>query len=120
MKPAPAAIIALEARHNAALAIGRAQALLSAGATKTMTAGQWMLNTAMSANPIGLVIAGLAALVGVGYLVYQNFDTVRALCTTMWESPTAQILLFAAGPVGWLINAGIGLIAIGIRSKPGL
>ncbi|MGL5270183.1 MAG: phage tail tape measure protein [Selenomonadaceae bacterium] len=101
----------LLAGQNAQMVINKTTMLLSAGATRTMAAGQWALNAAMSANPIGLVIAGVAALVAIGYVVYQNFDTVRALCTTMWESPTAQILLFAMGPVGWLINAGIGLIA---------
>lgn len=31
---------------------------------KLVTAGQWLWNAAMSANPIGLIIAGIAALVG--------------------------------------------------------
>ena len=33
--------------------------------TNGMTVSQWALNAAMSANPIGLVIAGIAALVGI-------------------------------------------------------
>ena len=33
-------------------------------ATKIATAGQWLLNAALTANPIGLVVAGVAALVG--------------------------------------------------------
>ena len=41
-------------------------------ATKLAAAGQWALNIAMSANPIGLVIAGIAALIGIGYLLYKN------------------------------------------------
>jgi len=37
--------------------------------TKVATAAQWLYNAAMAANPIGLIIAGLAALVGVIALV---------------------------------------------------
>ena len=29
----------------------------------------------------------------------------------MWESPTAAIIAFMTGPIGWLIYAGMGLIA---------
>jgi TP901 family phage tail tape measure protein len=39
--------------------------LVSAGATKIVTAAQWLWNAAMMANPIGLLIAGVVALVAV-------------------------------------------------------
>lgn len=104
------AIRLLLASQNAQLVINKTTMLLSAGATGTMAAGQWMLNAAMSANPIGLVIAGLAALVAIGYLVYPNFGLGSFYARLCGKVP-AQILLFATGPVGWLINAGIGLIA---------
>lgn len=85
--------------------------LISAGITKAVTIAQWAWNAAMTANPLGLFILGLTALIGAGYLIYKNFNAIQSFCQSMWESPTAQIILFAAGPIGWLINAGIGLIA---------
>ncbi|MDX1903782.1 MAG: phage tail tape measure protein [Thermonemataceae bacterium] len=44
------------------------------GSTILMTAGQWLLNAAMNANPIGLFIAGVAALGGIVYGVYKLFS----------------------------------------------
>lgn len=54
-------------------------------ATKLAAAGQWALNIAMSANPVGLVIAGIAALIGIGYLLYKNWDTIKAGCIQLWN-----------------------------------
>lgn len=44
--------------------------------TGVMTAAQWLWNAAMTANPIGLVIAGVAALATGAHLLYDNWDTV--------------------------------------------
>ena len=41
---------------------------------KLVTAGQWLWNAAMSANPIGLIIAGIAALVGAFALLVNSQD----------------------------------------------
>jgi len=51
---------------------------VAALATKGWTAAQWLFNAAMSANPIGLTIAGITALIAVGYLLIKNWDTVSA------------------------------------------
>ena len=63
-------------------------------ATRIMAASQWALNIAMNANPIGLLIAGGVALVGVGYLVYKHWDKVKTLLATAlkWS------------PVGFLVK----------------
>lgn len=37
---------------------------------------QWVLNFAMSANPIALIIMGVAALVAIVYVLYENWDDV--------------------------------------------
>jgi SLT domain-containing protein len=49
----------------------------SAAATGVATAAQWLWNAAMSANPIGLVIAGIALLVGAFVLAYKKSETFR-------------------------------------------
>jgi len=40
---------------------------------------------ALLANPIGLVIAAIAALVAAGYFLYKNWDKVVAFIKNMWE-----------------------------------
>lgn len=47
--------------------------------TKAVTAGQWLLNAAMSANPLGLIVIALVA-VGVGlYLLWTRSETFRKI-----------------------------------------
>ena len=53
--------------------------------TKAVTVAQWALNAALIANPIGLVVAGVAALIGVGIALYKNWDKVTAFFTSAWE-----------------------------------
>ena len=45
---------------------------------KIVTATQWLLNIAMNANPIGLVIAAVAGLIAIGVLLYKNWDDIIA------------------------------------------
>ena len=66
----------------------------SAAMTGLMTSAQWALNAAMTANPIGLVIAGIAALIAIGYVLYQNWDTLSAFASTMWEGGKQAIANF--------------------------
>lgn len=54
-------------------------------ATKIWTAVQWAWNAAMSANPIGIVIAALVALVAAVVLAYQNSETFRNIVQAAWE-----------------------------------
>ena len=54
-------------------------------ATKIATAAQWAWNTAMSANPIGLIVIAIAAVVGAIYLLYTHFDGVREYADKAWE-----------------------------------
>lgn len=42
------------------------------------------LNVAMLANPIGLVIAAVVALIAIGVLLYKNWDKVKAVAGTLW------------------------------------
>lgn len=54
-------------------------------ATKIATAAQWAWNAAMSANPIGLIVIAIAAVVGAIYLLYTHFDGVREYADKAWE-----------------------------------
>ena len=66
------------------LAVGPAMTLVT-GATKAWAVAQGLLNTALTANPIGLVIVAIGALVAAGVLLYQNWDTVKAAATALWQ-----------------------------------
>ncbi|MCF2529376.1 hypothetical protein [Yinghuangia soli] len=54
-------------------------------ATGAWTAAQWLLNVALNANPIGLVIAAIAALAAGIYIAYQRSETFRAICDKVWS-----------------------------------
>jgi hypothetical protein len=56
-----------------------------AAATKAWTAAQWLLNAAMNANPIGLVVAGVVALGAAAYYVIKHWDKVKAFFGTVWD-----------------------------------
>lgn len=54
-------------------------------ATRAYAAGQWLLNAALTANPIGIVIAVLAAL-AVGIVVaYRRSETFRRIVQGAWK-----------------------------------
>ena len=73
-----AVVIAMKA-YAAAMVLG-------AAVTKTVTAAQLLLNVALAANPIGLVIIGLVAL-GVALVVaWKKSETFRDIVIGAWEA----------------------------------
>ncbi|MEU6582813.1 phage tail tape measure protein [Nocardia sp. NPDC046763] len=61
-------------------------AAVAAGlAEKGMAAAQWLLNAAMDANPIGLVVAGIAALVAGVIYAWNHFDWFRNGLKEIWN-----------------------------------
>ena len=53
-------------------------------ATGAATTAQGALNTVMAANPIGVVILAVEALVAAGILLWKNWDTVKAKAGELW------------------------------------
>ncbi|WP_302622190.1 phage tail tape measure protein [Brevibacillus laterosporus] len=66
----------------------------------TATAAQWAFNTAANANPIGLLVVGIGTLVGAGYLLVQNWETVKEAGHSLWVTIKNG---FATG-VNWVIG----------------
>lgn len=90
--------------------------------TKIATAAQWLLNAAMSANPIGLIIAGVAALIALVVIIVNKWNDWGA-ALSVFLGPLGMIIsLFMAFKKNWdlikkafQVNGIIGgLKAIGI------
>jgi len=54
-------------------------------ATKAAAAAQWLWNAAMSANPIGLIILAIAALVVGIILMIKHWDKVKEVFGKVWD-----------------------------------
>lgn len=62
----------------------KAITLLHSG-TSIMTVAQMGLNAAMTANPVGVVVVAIGALIAIGVALWQNWDTVKAKAFELWE-----------------------------------
>jgi hypothetical protein len=74
---------------NAALTIFRTVGTIATGV-------QWALNAALDANPIGLIVIGIAALVAAVVIMYNKFAWFRDLIKTVWEwiKKVANVMTF--------------------------
>lgn len=59
--------------------------LAGAAATGIATAATWAMNAAMSANPIGLIILAIVALIAVIVLLVMNWDNVVGFLKGIWD-----------------------------------
>jgi len=71
--------------HTASLIAHKVASLAVAAATKIVVAAQWLWNIALSANPIGIIILAIGALIAIGVLLWKNWDKVAAFFKSMWE-----------------------------------
>lgn len=86
-------------RSNAIMAVSKVRALASVAAlwalagvqkaqaatTATVTAAQWAWNAAMMANPIGLIIVGIMALVAAAVLIIKYWEPIKAFFSGLWN-----------------------------------
>jgi phage-related minor tail protein len=73
---------------------------------KIATAAQWLWNAAMSANPIGLIIIGIAALVAAFIWLWNNVEGFRNFFIDAWH----WIQNAAGSTVDWIVDRWNGLI----------
>lgn len=59
---------------------------VAALASKAFAAAQWLLNAALAANPIALVIIALVALAAAAYLIVTRWEEIKAGALALWES----------------------------------
>jgi hypothetical protein len=98
--------------------LGQAAAsVIVRGATIAWTATQWLLNAALTANPIGLVVAAIALLVAGLIIAYKKSDTFRAIvqaafravsdaASFMWEKAIKPAFGAIAGAFAAVGDAG--------------
>jgi hypothetical protein len=71
--------------YKTAVGIVNAVELVRKGVTVAITAVQWLLNAAMSANPIGIIIVAIGALIAIGVALWLNWDSVCSWLGGVWE-----------------------------------
>lgn len=72
--------------YTMALAAYRAVMVAITAVMKLWTAAQWLLNLAMAANPIGLMVVGVVALTGAVAYCWMKFAGFRAFLIAMWDT----------------------------------
>lgn len=75
------------------------------------TAAQWLLNAALAANPIGLIVLAIAALVAGVVIAYQKFEWFKKIVDGLWES-----LKGAARWVGKVLGFGGQTAAVQVQT----
>lgn len=105
--------------ENKQLVMGITIVLGTLGLTlAVVTAAQWALNAAMTANPIGLIIVGIGALIGLMAALYTNvtpvrdaFDSVGSVFVELWDS--ARLVWASLTEIFALFTGGEAEMAIG-------
>lgn len=113
------------------------QTVATSAVTKAAAAAQWLLNAAMSANPIGLVVIAIVALVAAFIYAWKNSETFRTIVLAVFNairngvmaavnavvgfvrSHWRLLLVILTGPIGaaaLLIAANWGRITAGARN----
>lgn len=78
------------------------QTKIASAVTKAWAAVQWLLNVAMDANPIGLVVLALAALVVGLIYAWKHSETFRNIVIGAWNGIKAAVSAVGAWFVGTL------------------
>lgn len=84
-----AATVAANLRAAASWVASNAAMIATSVASKAVAAAQWLVNAAMSANPIGIVVVALAALAAGLVYAYQNSEQFRAIVDGAFKAVAA-------------------------------
>lgn len=108
-----AAVIAFRIQMGLLSIVGVATTLINAYRNGTLlaTASQLIFNSALLANPIGLIIVAISVLIGIIVFLALNWDSVTATVKKAWEAIGGGegFISIILGPLGFLINAAIDL-----------
>ena len=109
-------------KYHTTLGLARAKTLAVAAATKVWAGVQWLLNAAMTANPIGIIVVAIVALVAAVVIAYKRSEKFRAIVDKalravgaaakwLWENAIkpawngiVAAFKFVAGIISWWWN----------------
>ncbi|MGO1647429.1 MAG: hypothetical protein ACTHYT_09945 [Agrococcus casei] len=83
----------------------RVAMLAGAAAQRIVTAAQWAWNAAVSANPLGIIIIAIIAIVAAIIWLWNNWDQVSAWISAAWEAVTAWIGDAWDAVIAWIVDA---------------
>lgn len=83
----------------------RVAMLAGAAAQRIVTAAQWAWNAAVSANPLGIIIIAIIAIVAAIIWLWNNWDQVSAWISAAWEAVTAWIGDAWDAVIAWIVSA---------------
>ena len=104
-------VIAAQKAYHTAMTIG-------AAATRIYAAAQWLLNAAMSANPIGLVVIAIAGLIAILIIAYKKvgwfrngvnaaWGAIKKVTADVWgavKSVVGSVIDWIWGKIQWVID----------------
>lgn len=96
--------VKIVASFVANMIVAGAQSVIAAARIGLVTAAQWALNAAMDANPIGIVILAIAALIAAGVALYENWGTVKKAAGEAWQAiknAFAPLATWGKDAFGW-------------------
>ena len=98
--------------HTGALVAGTAASRTAMVVSKALTAAQWLMNAAMSANPIGLLVVAIVGLIAAGLMLWRNWDQVVAGGKMLWSGLVTWLGGLWSGFVAWLGSLWSGIKAM--------
>jgi phage-related protein len=112
---AQAADIASTIANTAATVAHTVATGAAAAASAVWTAAQWLLNAALAANPIGLVVLAIAGLVAAFILAWKHSETFRDIVTGAFNAVWSAIkFVFDWVKDHWPLLLGILLGPVGL------
>lgn len=72
---------------------------VTAAATKAWAGAQWLMNAALEANPIGIVVIAIIALIAIIVIAYKRSDTFRAIVQAAFRAVKAAAITMKNGLV---------------------
>lgn len=114
---------------TAALEGNRIAMAAHAAVSKVAAAGQWLLNAALSANPIGIVVVAIAALVAGLVIAYKKSETFRNIVDSTFSLIGKVVPKVIGTVVGFvkdhwgllvsLIGGPVGIVAVQVAKHFG-
>lgn len=95
--------------QTAKVVLAKTAQLAVAAATKIAAAAQWLMNAAMSANPIGLIIAAIVLLVGGLILAYNKVGWFKDFVNAAFQIVQTVI----AAVVNWVTGTAVPMFVNG-------